>query len=121
MKREGDPSGFELAYDSGSSAKEIRVGVEVPDADADALEDVLLRLPVIALRASGMLSIEGAGLGVDVVGVEGLDLFFMADCRGGEGGRVEVVWRALVNSRDTEAVAFEVPEIGGLLGGLSNL
>jgi len=34
---------------------------------------------------------------------------FMADCRGGEGGRVEEECVPLVRRRETEAVAVEVP------------
>lgn len=117
MNRDDAPSGFEREYDSGSSAKDMRLGVDAP-------EDVALRLRVMTPRASGMLSIECAGLGADamgVTGVEGVDRTLRADCRGGEGGRVEVVCLAFVKSRETEAVAFEVPKIGGLLGGLSSL
>lgn len=65
---------------------------------------------------------EGDGVceGVRVVGVGGADRPFMADCRGGEGGRVEDEWRLFVKRRETEAVAVEVPCVGAERGGDSS-
>lgn len=55
------------------------------------------------------------------MGVGGADRFFSAECRGGEGGRVEDECRALVNRRETDAVAVEVPRMGATVGGASRL
>lgn len=54
------------------------------------------------------------------MGVGGADRFFRTDWRGGEGGRVEAEWRFFVNSRETEAVALEVLEMGATVGGDRN-
>lgn len=101
-----DPCGFELEYDSAGSAKDIRLGVDVPDE--------LLDRP----KKSGTLSKEGEGDGLTAVtGVEGCERFFIDDCLGGDGARVEVVCRGFVNNLDTDAVALEVPEVGATVGG----
>lgn len=80
-----EPPGRELAYDSGSSAKLIRFGVERPDEVA---------LPKARAtptpNRSGMLSVVGEGTGV--VDAER----FIEECLGGDGGRVEEEWVALV-------------------------
>ena len=107
-----------LAYDSGSSAKLMRLlGVDCPELGA-----LLPALPAPSTRPtnSGMFSIEGVGVGV----CEALALVlvlalgdrgratparFIADCRGGDGGRVEDECVPFVKSRETDAVAVDVP------------
>ena len=111
-----DPSGLELEYDSDGSMKEMRFGVDVPD------EPALLFRP--RPNRSGMLSMDGEGegiaaigeAGVGVTGVEGTELFFREDCLGGDCPR-DVVCRPLVKSRETDAVAVDVPDIGATIGG----
>ena len=111
-----DPSGLELEYDSAGSMKEMRFGVDVPD------EPALLFRP--RPNRSGMLSMDGEGegiaargeAGVGVTGVEGTELFFREDCLGGDCPR-DVVCRPLVKSRETDAVAVDVPDIGATIGG----
>jgi hypothetical protein len=75
-----EPTGRDLAYDSGSSAKLIRFGVERPDDGV---------LPVI--RATPLMinpEVEGDE-GEVVVGVGGAEGLFKDECRGGDGGRVD--------------------------------
>ena len=47
--------------------------------------------------------------GTEDKGVEEFGERFIADCRGGEGGRVEEECVPLVNRREMDAVAVEVP------------
>jgi hypothetical protein len=103
-----------LAYDSGSSAKLIRLlGVDMPELE-------VLPPPRTLTTTSGKLSAEGVfklelervevGVGgTEDEGVEEGGDRFMADCRGGEGGRVEEECVPLVNRREIDAVAVEVP------------
>lgn len=69
--------------------------------------------------ASGTLSILTEGDGV-WFGVGGVDLGFKDEWRGGEGGRVEEECLLLVNKRETEAVAVDVPDMGSTKGGVKN-
>lgn len=87
------------ALGSGNSAKLIRFG-DLPPA----------RTPV----RSGVLAFRGVGTS----GVPATDRRFMDDCLGGERGRVDEECVALVNSREMEAVAVDVPEDG--TGGETN-
>ena len=108
------PSGFVLAYDSGGSANEMRLGVDAPDEPP-------LRVRSPSPNRLGTLSRDGDGDGegmAGVIGVEGpAERFFIDDCFGGEAARVEVVCRGFVNSLDIEAVAFDVPDTGGAAEG----
>jgi len=104
-----------LAYDSGSSAKLIRLlGVDIPELGVTGVV-----LPPRALTTiSGKLRDEFELLGIGVeVGVGGTtDKYveedgecFMAECRGGVGGRVEEECVPLVKRREMDAVAVDVP------------
>ena len=95
-----DPSGLELAYDSGNSAKLIRLGVERPELGLLPPNASATPAPSI----SGMLFTgEGGGFGDG-----GTERCLSEEWRGGEGGRVDDVCVGLVNRRETEAVAVEV-------------
>lgn len=48
----------------------------------------------------------------------GVDLDFMDECLGGDGGRVDDECLPLVNKRETEAVAVDVPDVGSTTGGI---
>lgn len=87
----------------------MRFGVELPEAEADLN-------PNGWMIASDTLSILIEGEGV-CVGVGGADRFFIAECRGGEGGRVEDECRLLVKRRETDAVAVDVACRGVTIGG----
>ena len=65
-------------------------------------------------EGEGIAAIGEAGVGV--TGVEGTELFFREDCLGGDCPR-DVVCRPLVKSRETDAVAVDVPDIGATIGG----
>jgi len=100
-----------LAYDSGSSAKLIRLllGVDRPELG------VLPPPPPIRtlLIKSGRLSVVGVG-GCDASTSDAVRLIegddrFSADCRGGEGARVDDECVPFVYSREIEAVAVDVP------------
>ena len=104
-----------LAYDSGSSAKLIRLlGVDMPELE-------VLPPPRTLTTTSGKLrgvfklelELEWVEVGVggtEDEGVEESGERFMADCRGGEGGRVEDECVPLVNRREIDAVAVDVPD-----------
>lgn len=94
-----DPSGRDPAYDSGSSAKLIRFGVERPELGA-----LPNALATPTPSRSGMLVVEG-----DSAGVPFGDGCFIADCLGGDWGRVDEECFPLVKRRDMDAVAVEVP------------
>lgn len=79
-----DPEDRELAYDSGSSAKLIRLGVVRPEPGADELPRARATPPI---TMSGMLRVVEEGLGV----VE-IECCFIEECLGGDGGRVEEEW-----------------------------
>lgn len=85
------------------------MGVVVPEDEPN---------PNGEISASGTLNILKLGLGV-CVGVGGVlrILPFSADCLGGDGGRVEDECRDLVKSREMDAVAVEVPDMGAIAGG----
>jgi len=89
----------EPEYDSGSSAKLIRFGVDTPDDDA-----LPITLATPFPNASDRLIVLGDGNGVG-----GTERTFNDECAGGDGGRVDIEWRPLVKSRDIEAVAVDVP------------
>jgi len=98
-----------LAYDSGSSAKLIRLllGVDWPELGALPPPSKTL------LTKSGRLSVVGVGAGdpsksdaVRLIEGEGR---FSADCRGGEGARVDDECVPFVYSLEIEAVAVDVP------------
>lgn len=104
-----------LAYDSGSSAKLMRLlGVDCPELGA-----LLPPLPAPSTRPtnSGMLSVDGVGVGVCEAllalalgdGGRAAAARFIADWRGGSGGRVEDECVPFVKSREMEAVAVDVP------------
>lgn len=98
--------GRELAYDSGSSAKLMRLGVDKPEGGllprtlATPFPNISERLPVLG----------------DERGVEGTEGTFKEECVGGEGGRVEDECLPLVKRRDIEAVAVDVPATGAGTG-----
>lgn len=103
-----------LAYDSGSSAKLIRLlGVDMPELEALPPPRTLTTTSG-KLRGVFKLELElewvevGVG-GTEDEGVEESGERFMADCRGGEGGRVEEECVPFVNRREIDAVAVEVP------------
>lgn len=107
MNLEELPAGLVLAYDSGSWAKLIRLlGVDIPELGV---------LPPRTLTTmSGKLNVRGLGLVEVGVGAGDKDVEeagerFIADCRGGEGGRVEEECVPLVKRREMDAVAVEVP------------
>jgi len=135
-----EPAGRVLAYDSGSSAKLIRLfGVERPE-----LEDTApfpLRPLRTLLTISGMWSVVGVGEGdledgegrskkdggsgrcvEEVPDADAEELFlecFIALSLGGEGARVEDECVPFVKSLEIDAVAFDVPASGsgaGVLG-----
>lgn len=89
--------------------KETRFGVERPELPILMASETLCQL----------LLNEGVG-DVGVGGAERPLLPLSAECRGGLGGRVEDVWRALVNNRDTLAVAVEASATGATGGGFRN-
>lgn len=91
-----DPPGLEPAYDSGSSAKLIRFGVDRPELG-------VLPPKTLTPKKSGTLSVVGDGDGVTAGDC------FIAECLGGEGGRVDEECWPLVKRRETDAVAVEVP------------
>ena len=78
---------------SGGSTNDTRFGVLRPDPSPTA-SDILIQLLLSE-------SVGEAGVG----GAERPLRPFIADTRGGLGGRVDVVCRALVKRRETEAVA----------------
>lgn len=93
---------------SGSSANETRFGVLRPEP-----------MPT----ASEMLNQELLSESVGETGVGGAERPlrpFIADTRGGEGGRVDDECRGFVKRRETLAVAFDDPATGVTLGGLRN-
>jgi len=98
---EEDPSGLELAYDSGSSAKLILFGVEPPDPGLLPPKAIATPAPII----SGILIVVGEGEGRGEELDEGC---FNDECRGGDGGRVEEVCVGFLKRRETDAVAVEV-------------
>ena len=105
-----DDLSFVLFAASGGSINDTRLGVERPE----------LPMPIASDTLSQLLLRERAG----EVGVGGADLPLLplrAECRGGLGGRVEDVCRALVNNRETLAVAVEVSATGATDGGLRNV
>lgn len=86
--------------------KDTRFGVERPE----------LPMPMASETLSQLLLRDSAG----EVGVGGADrplLPLSAECRGGLGGRVDDVCLALVNNRDTLAVAVEASATGATGGG----
>lgn len=90
--------------------KETRFGVERPE----------LPMPIASETLSQLLLSESAG----DVGVGGADrplLPLSAECRGGLGGRVDDVCLALVNNRDTLAVAVDASATGMTGVGLRNV
>jgi len=96
-----------LAYDSGSSAKLIRLlGVDIPELG-------VLPPPRTLTTTSGKLTVKGVELrGVGATPVKDVAEDggrFMADWRRGEGGRVEEECVPLVKRREIDAVAVEVP------------
>lgn len=105
-----------LAYDSGSFAKLIRLlfGVECPELDA------LPPPPRTLLTKSGRLSVvdecvddipksDGVRL-IDNNGGEPVEVDrFSADCRGGEGARVDEECVPFVYNLEIDAVAVDVP------------
>jgi len=109
------PLGLVLAYDSGSSAKLIRLlGVDMPELEVLVPPPRALTTTSGKLSARGVFKLELRRVGVGVGGKEDKDVeedgeCFMADCRGGEGGRVEEECVPLVNRREIDAVAVEVP------------
>jgi len=122
------PLGLVLAYDSGSSAKLIRLlGVDMPELEVLPPPRALTTTSG-KLSASGVFKLELEGVEVGVGETEDNDKeedgeCFMADCRGGEGGRVEEECVPLVNRREMDAVAVEIPasatggEVRGKKGG----
>lgn len=114
-----------LAYDSGSSAKLMRLlGVECPELEEDVAPVRPLRT---LLTIPGSMEDEsdtgGSGTWTAEVGVaDAEELFlecFIALCLGGEGARVEDECVPFVKSLEIDAVAFDVlaSEIGaGVLG-----
>lgn len=92
----------ELEYDSGSSAKLMRLGVDTPEGRsfprtlATPFPNISERLPILG----------------DERGVGGTEGTFKEECVGGEGGRVEDECLPFVKRRDIEAVAVDVPETG---------
>src|ERR1700722_15630908 len=108
LNLDDDPAGRELAYDSGSSAKLIRLGVDRPEDDrpeCDRLSPTARVTPMVSRL--GRLRLVGLGDGDG-----GADGCFIADDLGGGGGRVDDVCVALVYRREMEAVAVEVLEDG---------
>lgn len=130
-----------LEYDSGSSAKLIRLGVLCPELGA-LLLGALFPFSMRSTK-SGILSTVGDGNGVwpttaeGVAGrIIGVDVEedtevevemaggvmadrFIADCRGGDAARVDDECVPFVNNRETEAVAVDVLVAGagaGVLG-----
>jgi len=57
-----EPSGFELEYDSGNSAKVTRLGVDLPECPL---------IGELEPKKEGILSIDGEGEGEGVTGAEG--------------------------------------------------
>jgi len=108
------PLGLVLAYDSGSSAKLIRLlGVDMPELEV-LLPPRTLTTTSGKLRGGGAFKLGLERVEVGVGGTEDKNVEedgerFMADCRGGEGGRVEDECVPLVNRREIDAVAVEVP------------
>lgn len=96
----------ELAYDSGSSAKLMRLGVDTPEGHslprtlATPFPNISERLPALG----------------DERGVGGTDGTFREECVGGEGGRVDDECLPFVKRRDIEAVAVDVPATGAGVG-----
>lgn len=82
-----------LAYDSGSSAKLMRLfGVDIPELgvlDPRALTTMSGRQSARGICKTELELAEVGVGGTEDEGVEGAGERFMADCRGGEGGRVE--------------------------------
>jgi hypothetical protein len=131
-----------LAYDSGSSAKLIRLlGVDRPELDAEADTDAAARTLSTLLTISGMLSVVGEDILEDEVeaeiaedtegvvvkareistlreGVPGMEEedwlfeFFIALCLGGKGACVEDECVPFVNNLEIDAVAVDVPASG---------
>ena len=98
--------GLELAYDAGSSAKLICFGVN------------LWPPPPFSFSFPSLL---GDDADDDFNGVPGVDRPFIDDCRGGDGGLVDDEWIALVNKREMDAVAVDVPDSGTGGGGESSV
>lgn len=102
-----------LEYDSGSSAKLIRLlGVDIPELEV--LPPRALTTISGKFRAEGdfTIELELLGVGVEIAGDKDVDEEgerFIADCSGGEGGRVEEECLPLVKRREMDAVAVEVP------------
>lgn len=92
---------------SGSSANDTRFGVLRPDVPMPIASDTLSQL---------LLSDNAGEIGVG--GAERPLLPFIADIRGGLGGRVEDVWRGFVKRRETLAVAWDASATGTTGGGL---
>ena len=108
------PFGLVLAYDSGSWAKLIRLlGVDMPELEVLPPPRTLTTTSG-KLNAGGVFILQLERVEVGVGGTEDKDVEedgerFMADCRGGEGGRVEEECVPLVSRREIDAVAVEVP------------
>lgn len=97
-----------LAYDSGSSAKLIRLlGVDMPELGVLLPPRALTTIPG---KLRDELELLGVGVEVGVGGTtdEAEGDFFMAE-RGGVGGRVEEECVPLVKRREMDAVAVDVP------------
>lgn len=107
MEEESLPAGLVLAYDSGSSAKLIRLlGVDIPELG------VLPPRTLTTMSGRFKKGLELVEIGVGGTGdidAEEAGERFMADGRGGEDGRVEEECLPLVRRREIEAVAVEVP------------
>lgn len=108
-KRDHPPAGFEPAYDSGSSANDMRFGVDAP-----LVLPLLLRETATA-KMLGTWSTEEGGVGD--MGVGGAERFLSEEWRGGDGARVDEEWRGFVKRRETETVEVEVPATGVTEGG----
>ena len=132
------PPGRVLAYDSGSSAKLIRLlGVDRPELDAEADADAAARALRTLLTISGMLTDdileevvvvveadiaedtegvvearESSAFREGVPGIDWLFEFFIALCLGGKGACVEDECVPFVNNLEIDAVAVDVPASG---------